>query len=50
MFGQTSRVSSAHQHEEKTFMSVNVYKHLVLDVQPPRPPDLNYLVFYLWDT
>ena len=45
MFGQTSGVSSPHHHEEKTFMSVYVYKHLVLDVQPPRPPDLNDLVF-----
>jgi hypothetical protein len=47
MAGHNSEVNSPHQNKEKTFISINVHKHLVFEVQLPGLPHLKPLDFYV---
>ena len=38
-------VPHTNTRKKRSYQYTCVYKYFVLDVQPPRPPDLNYLVF-----
>ena len=48
MLGQTSEMGSPRQNKEEIFIEMYVREHLIFGVQPPHPPEIDPIEFYLW--